>query len=202
MTTPRQTVTFPANVRAADAPTSAGKVLWHFTMSLDGFVAGPNHSFDWMAGIADTPGIVEAYAATTGAVLAGRAAYDVTPGVSMVYGGQWDGPVFILTHHPEDAPQAEGATIISCDVAEACRIGLEAAGGKNLEIFSADIGRQLLELGLIDEIHLHIAPVLLGDGIRLYDNPGGSPVRLELINGDNPTAEISVQYRPLANPQR
>lgn len=112
--------------------------------------------------------------------------------VSMIYGGAWGGPVLILTHHPEDATQAEGATIISCDVAEACRIGLEAANGKNLEIFPADIGRQLLEFNLIDEIHLHIASVLLGDGIHLYDNPGGAPVRLEPLNGDNPAAGVNV----------
>lgn len=57
-------------------------------------------------------------------------------------------------------------------MAGALRIGLEAAGGKNLEVFSATIGRQLLERGLIDEIDPHIAPVLLGDGIRLFNNPG------------------------------
>ena len=50
---------------------------------------------------------------------------------------------------------AEGVTFVSCDVAEAVRIGLEAAGGKNLEVFSARICRQLLERGLIDEIDLH-----------------------------------------------
>jgi dihydrofolate reductase len=89
-------------------------------------------------------------------------------------------------------------TLLSCDVAEAVRIGLEAAAGKNLEVFSANIGRQLLERGLIDEIDLHIAPVLLGDGIRLFDNPGGAPVRLELLNGEDPTAAVNVRYRPVA----
>ena len=84
-------------------------------------------------------------------------------------------------------------TFLSCDVAEAVRITLEAADGKNLEVFSATIGRQFLERGLIDEIDLHIAPVLLGDGIRLYDNPGGGPVRLELLNGDDPTAAVNVR---------
>ena len=49
--------------------TAAGKVLWHFTMSLDGFVAGPNHAMDWMTGISSRPGLVEEYAQTTGAVL-------------------------------------------------------------------------------------------------------------------------------------
>lgn len=90
-------------------------------------------------------------------------------------------------------------TFLSCDVAEAVRIGLEAAGGKNLEVLSPSIGRQLLALGLIDEIDLHIAPILLGDGVRLFDNPGGAPVRLELVNGDDPTREINVRYRPLDN---
>ena len=176
-----------------------GNVLWHFTMSLDGFIAGPNHTFDWMTGFTATPGLVQSYADTTGAVLAGRDGFQVNPDVSGVYGGTWQGPVFILTHHPEDAPHAEGATILSCDVAEACHIALAAAGGKNLEIFSASIGRQLLPLGLIDEIHLHIAPLLLGDGIRLYNNPGGTPVRLDLLDGDHPLAAVNVRYRPTAS---
>jgi dihydrofolate reductase len=178
--------------------TAGGKVLWHFTMSLDGFVAGPNHAMDWMTGISFRPGLVEEYAETTGAVLGGRDGFDAYPDVSGIYSGAWQGPVFVLTHHPDDAQPAKGVTFLSCDVAEAVRIGLEAADGKNLEIFSPTIGRQLLERGLIDEIDLHIAPVLLGDGIRLFDNPAGAPVRLELRNGDDPTAAVNVRYHPVA----
>ncbi|MGW1347592.1 dihydrofolate reductase family protein [Kribbella sp. NPDC002412] len=63
------------------------------------------------------------------------------------------------------------------------------------------MGRQLLERGLIDEIDLHTAPVLLGDGIRLFDNPGGSPIDLELLNGGNPRNEIDVCYRPVPTSQ-
>jgi dihydrofolate reductase len=184
--------------RDMERQTAAGKVLWHFTMSLDGFVAGPDHTMDWMTGISTRPGLVEEYAETTGAVLGGRNGFEAYPDVSGIYGGAWQGPVFVLTHHPDDAQPAEGVTFLSCDVAEAVRIGLEAAGGKNLEVFSPTIGRQLLERGLIDEIDLHIAPVLLGDGIRLFDNPGGAPVRLELVNGDDPFAEVNVRYRPAA----
>ena len=178
--------------------TAAGKVLWHFTMSLDGFVAGPNHEMDWMSGISSRPGLVEEYVETTGAVLGGRDGFDAYPDVSGIYGGAWQGPVFVLTHHPEDAQPANGVTFLSCDVAEAVRIGLKAAGGKNLEVFSSTIGRQLLERGLIDEIDLHIAPVLLGAGIRLSDKPGGAPVRLELLNGDGPSAAVNVRYHPVA----
>ncbi len=190
------TVTPP--ITDTERQTAAGKVLWHFTMSLDGFVAGPNHAMGWMTGFSHRPGLTEEYVETTGAVLGGRDGWDQYPDASATYGGAWDGPTFVLTHHPEDAAPADGVTFLSCDVAEAVRIGLEAAGDKNLEVLSPTIGRQLLELGLIDEIDLHIAPVLLGDGIRLFDNPGGAPVRLALINGATPTVAVNVRYRPVA----
>jgi dihydrofolate reductase len=179
---------------------AAGKVLWHFTMSVDGFVAGPGHSMDWMAGTTFRPGLVDEYVTTTGAVLGGRSGWDIVQD-ARPYGGAWDGPIFVLTHHPDDATPADGVTFVDCDVVEAVRIGLEAAGGKNLEVFSPTIGRQLLERGLIDEIDLHIAPVLLGDGIRLYDNPGGVPIRLnhvgKHVGTDDPTAAVNVRYRPV-----
>lgn len=112
------------------------------------------------------------------------------------YNDDWDGPIFVLTHHPEDATPADGVTFLDCDPTEAVRIALEAAGGKNLEVMSPTIGRQLLELGLIDEIDLHISPVLLGDGIRLYHNPGSAPIHLHHVGDGDPTAEVNVRYRP------
>ncbi len=171
--------------------TAGGKVLWHFTMSLDGFVAGPEHGMDWMTGFSARPGLAGEYIATTGAILGGRTGWDLGLGDIRPYGGAWDGPLLVLTSHPQDATPADGVTFLDCGPAEAVRIGLAAAGGKNLEVFSPTIGRQLLELGLIDEIDLHIAPVLLGDGIRLYDNPGGEPVRLD------PAVAVNVRYRPV-----
>ena len=87
---------------------------------------------------------------------------------------------------------------MNCGPAEAVRIGLEAAGGKNLEVFSPTIGAQLLDLGLIDEIDLHIAPVLLGEGIRLYDNPGRAPINLHRLGADDPASAVNVLYRPVA----
>lgn len=61
---------------------------------------------------------------------------------------------------------------------------------------SPTIGRQLLELGLIDEIDLHIAPILLGAGIRLYDNPGSAPIRLHGVGAGDPASVVNVRYRP------
>ena len=185
-----------------DRQTPDAKVLWHFLMSLDGYVAGPNHEMDWMTGFTVRPGLHAEYIETTGAVLAGRSGYDSAIGDSRPYGGAWKGPIFVLTHHPQDARQAEGITILSCPVDEAVHIALDAAGGKNVEVFSPTIGRQLLELGLIDEIDLHIAPVLLGDGIRLYDRPHGEPIRLDRVGGEDSKAVVNVRYRPMAPPKR
>ncbi len=185
-----------------DRQTAAAKVLWHFLMSLDGYVAGPNHAMDWMTGFSVRPGLHAEYIETTGAVLAGRSGYDSAIGDSRPYGGAWSGPIFVLTHHPQDARQAEDITLLSCPVDEAVQIALDAAGGKNVEVFSPTIGRQLLELGLIDEIDIHVAPVLLGDGIRLYDSPHGEPIRLDRVGADNPKAVVNVRYRPIAPAKR
>jgi dihydrofolate reductase len=106
----------------------------------------------------------------------------------------------VLTHHPEDARAAEDVTFLSCPVEEAVRIGLDAARGKNLQVFSPTIGRQLLQRGLIDEIDIHIAPELLGDGVRLYDAPGGDLVHLER-DGDDPSLSADLRYRPVRRPQ-
>jgi riboflavin biosynthesis pyrimidine reductase len=79
------------------------------------------------------------------------------------------------------------------------RGGAHRAGGgrgKNVEVFSPSIGCQLLELGLIDEIDLHTSPVLLGSGIRLYDNPDHEPMRLHRVGDDGPTSAVIVRYRP------
>lgn len=178
--------------------TADAKVLLHFTMSLDGFVSGPNHEMDWMTGTPSRPGLADEYIETTGAVLGGRDGWDVDPDARPYGGDAWEGPIFVLTHHPEDATPADGVTFLNCDPAEAVRIGLEAAGGKNLEVHSPTIGRQLMELGLVDEIDLHLAPVMLGEGIRLYDNPGSEPIPLHLVGEDDPTLVVNVRYRPAA----
>ncbi|MFL5624663.1 MAG: deaminase, partial [Ktedonobacteraceae bacterium] len=82
-----------------------GKVLWHVTMSLDGFIAGPDDGMDWIARFADPNPVVDQVIQTTGAVLSGRRSYNVgrkpglPPEYRKVFGGAWNGPVFVLTHH-------------------------------------------------------------------------------------------------------
>lgn len=177
------------------AQIAAGKVLMHFCMSLDGFVAGPEHDMSFLAGVTARDGLHREYIETTGAVLAGRDGFDSAIGDARPYGGAWTGPIFVLTHHPEDAHVADDITVLSCPLEEALEIAHNAAGTKNVEVFSANICAQLLDRGLIDEIDIHIAPVLLGNGIRLYDALGGHAIRL-LRDGPEPTRTVDLRYRP------
>src|ERR1044072_3251125 len=113
--------------------TATGKVMWDFAMSLDGFVACPEHSMDWMTGFSVRPGLHAESIATTGAILAGRAGFDSAIGDHRPYGGAWQGPIFVLTHHPEDARPVNDVTFLGCDLTEAVRIAPAAGNGNNTQ---------------------------------------------------------------------
>ncbi|MEU5883046.1 lipase family protein [Spirillospora sp. NPDC047279] len=180
--------------------TSMAKVRWHLMMSLDGFAAGPGHSLEWMSGVVVDPDVHRESIASLGAVLGGRRGYDALAEQNRQaskepYGGAWSGPVFVLTHHPEDAVPDPGVTFLNCDVAEAVEIGLAAADGKDLELHSQDIARQCVERGLIDEFRVHLAPIMLGSGVRLFDCPGIEPVRWARIHDGHPAQAVDLRYR-------
>jgi dihydrofolate reductase len=174
-----------------------GQVVWHTMMSLDGFIAGPEHSMEWMAGVSVAPGTVDESADSTGAILAGRQWHDAFAGKpeAAPYGGRFQGPIFVLTHHPEDAAAHEGITMLSSGIAEAVQTALDAANGRNLVLFGGNIGRQCVRQGLVDELRVHVAPVLLGDGVRLYEAPGAEPVRLARIHDGDPARAADLRFR-------
>jgi dihydrofolate reductase len=165
----------------------AGKVLWHVTMSLDGFIAGPEDAMDWMNPYGGPNPVVEEVIRSIGAALGGRRGYDLgrkpglPPEFRKIYGGAWSGPVFVLTHHPPDDEEDETITFLSGDIRAAVATARQAANGKNLLILGANIAHQCIEAGLIDEIQIHLAPVLLGEGVRFFDRSGAAPVGLETI---------------------
>ena len=179
-----------------------GKVVWHFTTSLDGFIAGPDDAMEWaFDAFRDSPPneVGDAVMNSTGAILAGRRWYDgaapKSDGVAGIYGGRWKGPVFVITHRPDDVPDDPDVTFVSDGIESAVATGLEAAGDKNLEIFGADTARQVLAAGLLDEIVAHVAPVLLGDGVRLYDVPGADRVDLEPIVVRSAGKVVDLRFR-------
>ena len=180
-----------------------GRVLWHFTVSLDGFIAGPDDSMEWAFDAFKDSGpneVGDEVMNATGAILAGRGWYDGAGGrygrVSGIYGGRWKGPVFVITHRPDDAPDDPTVTWLSDWIESAVATGLEAVGEKNLEIFGANVARQVLAAGLLDEVIAHVAPVLLGDGIRLYDVPGGQRIDLEPTAFAESGRVADLRFRP------
>lgn len=168
-----------------------GKVLWHVTMSLDGFIAGPHDSMDWVfryisLDSAAAGSIIEKHVRSTGSVLSGRRSYNVgrkpgqRPEARKVLGGTWSGPVFVLTHHAPEEEEDPTIRFLSGSIRSAIRQALDVAEGKNVMVIGADVARQCIEERLLDEIRIHHAPVLLGDGVRFFHSPSlAEGVRLE-----------------------
>jgi dihydrofolate reductase len=178
------------------------QVVWHVTMSLDGFITGPDDAMEWAFEYPEAPmRLADEVMRSTGAILAGRRWYDVATerysGRQGIYGGAWEGPVFVLTHRAADHDVSDpGITLLTGDLEDAVRTAGEAAGDKNLEIFGANLAAQCLDHGLIDEIVVHVAPVLLGGGVRLYGEAGSrAQVRLEPIDRAEAGDLQSLRYR-------
>jgi dihydrofolate reductase len=175
------------------------KVIAIMSMSLDGYVAdrddGVAEVFDWYfssgdvafnAGGADPMTFTVSEPSAThlrglwselGAVLTGRRTFDKADG----WGGQhaW-GPAFVLTHHIPAGWPRPNATVhfVTDGIASAVSQAKAAAGGKSVGVHGADTIQQLLNAGLLDEISVDIAAVLLGSGVRLFDHLAGTPAVL------------------------
>ena len=176
-----------------------GKLLWHTMMSLNGFIAGPNDDMSWAFGLdAGSGETVDQVVSSTGALLVGRRTQDVEdrlqPGF---YGGAYRGPFFVLRHDPPpDPPVVKGVTgrFLDVGIEEAVTIAKEAAGDDDVVVLGANIARQCLEEGLLDEIIVHVAPVLVGDGVRLFERAGGEPVKLDPISSSDEGGMTVLRY--------
>ena len=180
-----------------------GKLLWHTMMSLDGFIAGPNDDMDWAFGVdGGDGGTVAEILQSTGALLVGRRTQDVEdrlqPGF---YGGAFRGPFFVLRHDPPSAPPVvKGVTgqFLSVGIEEAVRVAKAAAEGGDVVVLGANVARQCLEGGLLDEIIVHVAPVLVGAGVRLFERRGPA-VKLEPISSVNEGQITVLRYSVVPN---
>ncbi|NKZ04246.1 dihydrofolate reductase family protein [Actinomadura latina] len=167
------------------------KVISGISMSLDGFVTGPNVTREQQLGDggevlhrwlhAPDPRDAEVMAAMAkdvGSILMGRRSYDLAEGD----GGWGDGgpagpmPCFVLTHNPP-APETIRAPSVFTFVTEGIHSAIEqakaAAGDKVVGVHGAGAAQQCLAAGLMDEIQIHLIPVLLGSGTRLFEQLGG-----------------------------
>jgi len=174
----------------------------HRTMSLDGFIAAVDDAMDWIFEYVTSDEAPEMIA-STGAILAGRRTYeigrrDAGKETGEVYGGAWSGPQYVMTHDPPENASSGNVIFVTGDFRAAVDTALVAAGGKNLEIFGGDLASQCLRLGLVDELLVHIVPVLLGDGTRLFSSPGGMRVALETLGTTQSGSVTTIRYRVLS----
>ncbi len=194
-----------------------GNVGIGFSMSLDGFVAGPNDEVDrifqwYFTGETDHTvktgeqefnmsasgaELIEEAGKATGALVTGRRTFDITH----AWGGKhpMDVPVVVVTHRVPQEWLKEGSPFIFVTdgvehaVAEARRI----AGDKSVAVGAPSIAQQCLKAGLIDEIQIDLVPVLLGEGIRLFDHLGNPPIELETTSITPGTGVIHLNFRVL-----
>lgn len=193
------------------------KVFAAITTSVDGYVAGPDDGpgkglgeggerlHHWVFGGPwtyaegpkgeptgeDAAWLADAIAGT-GAVVAGRWTYEAAGH----WGGEspWGVPFFVVTHRPEDEP-AGGAFTFVPGVERAVELAREAAGGKDVHVLGgADVIRQALAAGLVDELTIILAPVVLGGGTRLFDGFSGS-FELEQLGVRQSRYATFVDYR-------
>jgi dihydrofolate reductase len=184
-----------------------GKVFVDITMSLDGFVAGPNDGpelglgeggerlHEWVFGLASwrephglaggemgrDSEILQEAIERTGAVVLGRRMFENAKG----WGDEppFHVPVFVLTHDPREPVTKKGGTtftFVTDGIESALEQAKEAAGDKDVSVAGgANTIQQYLSAGLVDEMQIHVAPLLLGGGIRLFDNLDPERVELE-----------------------
>lgn len=175
------------------------RLLYSATMSLDGYIAGPDGDMSWLAPHLGPNPIIDNLINDVGALLVGRRTfggddpYKGTEGEGEAFGGGWSGSQFVVTHRLP--PSSPPGTVFMTDLAEAIAASRRAAGEKYVNVLGASIARQCLQRGELDEVLVCIAPVLLGDGVRLLDLPGGTNVRLERTDVSVAAHATNVWFR-------
>jgi dihydrofolate reductase len=186
------------------------KVEANISMSLDGFVTGPN--LDRYPGLGEGGEVIQAWVGESramdfafgeerqiaGSVITSRTVYDETGGWG-AEGGFYRMPVFVVTHRPHDVV-VKGETTFTF-VTEGIEYAIEqaivAAGDKLVHIMGgASIIQQALAAGLVDELFLHVAPVILNSGTRLFEHLGG-PIQLERAEVIESRHATHLRYRIL-----
>ena len=191
-----------------------GTVILDLSMSLDGFIAGPKDDknpdrelealdilYDWRFG-GQSSTETEAYEVEKfkpmGAGIVGRRMLDL--GI-----GPWGEnptfhmPIFVLSHETRKPITKQGGTtytFITEGIESTLKRAKEAADGKDIMLLGgADVAQQYLKAGLLDEIHLHLVPVLLGEGIRLFENIGTEQINLEQISVTEEPGVTHLRFR-------
>ncbi|MCL4529570.1 MAG: dihydrofolate reductase family protein [Chloroflexi bacterium] len=201
-----------------------GKVTTGFSMSLDGFVAGPNDGpdnalgdggdrlFKWyFSGDAthEVPSgnrtfkmskegadMVQEASQSAGVLVTARRTFDI----AHAWGGKhpMDVPIVVVTHRvPQEWVNKPGSpfTFVTDGVENAIKTARKIAGDKNIVVGAPSVVKQCLQAGLMDEIHIDLIPTLLFSGIPLFDHLGIQPVGLEIIEANATTEVVHLTFR-------
>lgn len=187
-----------------------GKTICDMSVSLDGYVTGPHDSREnpfgdgaqdlhaWLRPTAseEDRSVLDQIIGTVGAIVMGRRSFEKNEG-----DGGWadagpmgDVPVIVLTHQLPDRAYPEVFRFVSQGVENAIHQAHEIAAGKDVHLFGATVMQQALPLGLVDEIHLHVMPVLLGGGTALFGSLDHA-IRLERTGVQATPTATHLQYR-------
>lgn len=187
-----------------------GKVIVDITMSLDGFITAPNDGIgnglgdggmilhEWvMEGQTEADAqVLEEPMHTVGAGILGRRTFDIAE-------SEWGenppmfGEVFVLTHRPHETLQRGAATFIfvTDGIESALQRARVAAGDKDIMLMGANVSQQYLKAGLVDEIQIHLANVLLGGGRPLFAHIGADKIKLERTRVIATPSVTHLRYR-------
>jgi dihydrofolate reductase len=196
-----------------------GDVVVGLTVSLDGFVAGPNDGpgnplgdgggtlFEWWTAGTERLGPDDRFKPPArshavvremfecGAIITGRRTFDIASG----WGGRHPlgAPFFLLTHEPpiQHVGPGTGGTAVTDGIESALEQARAVAGDRAIAVGAADVAQQYLKAGLLDEIHLNLVPVLLGDGVRLFANLDGHRFDLECTRVIESDGVTHLRYR-------
>ena len=191
------------------------KIVLYMSMSVDGFITGPDDSLDhglgvngerlhgWLSAGGIDPGsyrpvddvgrTVFDEAMSTGAVIVGRRTFE--------HAGRWDGdhhdgvPIFVLTHAAPGEPAPGSARYVTDGVESCVAQAKAAAGDRDILLHGAATAQACLRAGLLDEIELHLMPVLLGQGRRLFEDLPPDHIELELLRALDGPGVLHLRYR-------
>jgi dihydrofolate reductase len=191
------------------------KVVLYMSVSLDGFITGPDDGMDhglgvngerlhdWLRAGGVEPRShrpVDGPSATvfdelmaTGAVIAGRRTFEFAGGWA---GDHHDGvPIFVLTHAAPDEPAPGYARYVTDGIESCVAQANAAAGGRDILLHGAAIAQECLRAGLLDEMELQLMPVLLGQGRRLFEDMPPDHIELELLRALDGPGVLHLRYR-------
>lgn len=179
-------------------------VIWHISISLDGFAADMNDSLEPLGDDWGPNPLADEVMNNVGCILGGRRGYDISRSWETepeAYGGAVKVPEYVVTRRP---PPDDPKTLFADgnDLAGTVAMAKRVAKGRMVVIIGPTLASALLREGLVDQVVIHVVPVLLGAGRPLFDPVGGPAAKLERVHVSEAGQITNFVFRPLTEMKR